>query len=975
LINPSYKDNISKKPEFEELRILSKLLTFMRRIHLIFIILIPLIYFFGPWGSDQRGRILGNHSFFSSRFENPEDKIKGDSLSVLPLVMQYVKRYYVDQSAVHPKAMLIKGLEKLERTLDEVLVDFPDGERSPSFRVQVMNEEKTFDMSRVYDLSSAGDKVEEVFSFIAPRLASKEQKTIDVEYSVIDEMLKTLDTHSGIIPPQVYKEFMIETEGSFGGLGIVIGIRDGQLTVISPIEGTPAYNAGIKPNDRIVQIEDESTINMSLIEAVGKLRGPKGTIVNIHIMREGLTEPKKFSIVRDVIKIESVEAFSVGDGIGYIRIRDFQKNTLSSLRENLSKLARRGDLKGLILDLRGNPGGLLDQAERISDLFLRSGVIVTTKVGDSKKSYRAREEPYDFNGKVVVLVDSGSASASEIVAGALKNNERAVLVGERTFGKGSVQQIFDLNDDSALKLTIASYLTPGDISIQDTGITPDIMIHPVVISKDKILFNSSLKDERREGSNGQRKPTDKPIYSITYLETSEVNKDEGEEEEQTPEEALSREEKRKKLENDFYVKIAKEIILSSASNIRKEILAEIKGKMNQISTNEERKIEEKWQSLGIDWTIGDRVQGTPKLSIRLTPTTGPGIATTEGGFQGTTFKVKAGEKFTLTAEVENTGTLPLYRLTAVTKSENLIFSGKEFIFGKLNPGEKRNWNITFEIPKWVLTREDAITLKFSDAYETKIPDFSFKVETQELPRPVFAFNYEVVDDGRFGSYGNGNGIPEVGETIGLLIRVKNIGKGISEKSVLMLKNLSGDKVFLKKGRAEFTNLGPGDVKEAVLNFDIKKSDSKIDMELQVLDDVFKEGITDKISIAEKSKEKELLSKRKDDVYFADSLTLPLNSSQFREVFRDPPFIDLSNPPLSTTSDEITLKGLIKDKDGLTLISVFVGDDKVSLLPTTDKEVPISLKVKLKDEINLITILAKDSEGLLFKKSFVVRKEA
>lgn len=948
---------------------------------------------------------------FSPGLQNSEKEIKSSTINVLPLVMRYVNRYYVDQSAINPKAMLTKGLEKLERTLDEVVVDFPQGKNSPFFRVQVMGEEKTFDMKRVNDLYSVADRMEEVFQFITPRLTSREPKAIDVEYAVTDEILKTLDPYSGIITPQVYQEFTIETEGSFGGLGIVIGIRDEQLTVIAPIEGTPAYRAGIKPNDRIVQIEDESTVNMSLIEAVGKLRGPKGTAVNIYIQREGFPEPKRFSIVRDMINIESVEAFNLSDGIVYAKIRDFQKNTLSSLRESLKGFKKSGNLKGLILDLRGNPGGLLDQAERISDLFLKSGVIVTTEVGNSKKPYYAKHEDYDFNGRIVVLVDSGSASASEIVAGAIKNNERGVLVGERTFGKGSVQQIFDLNDGSALKLTIAHYLTPGDISIQDVGITPDIRLQPAVISKD--VIPSSSENNHGGKSNGKRvvEEKDKPIYSISYLETSESNKSE---DEQTPEEALSREERRKKLENDFYVALAKEIILSSTSSSRKEILSEAKDRINLVSKEEERKIEEKWQEMGIDWSLDGTASGTPNISVRVSPED---------------LKVRAGEKSTVSVEVENTGTIPTYRLTATAKSDDPIFDGKELVFGKLNPGEKRNRSFPFEIPKWSLTREDEVTLQFKDAYNSNLPDFKFKVEIEGLPRPVFAFNYEIVDDGRYESSGNGDGIPEVGETIGLLVRLKNIGKGVSEEGVLAIKNLSGDKVFLKRGRVNFKNLSPGEVKEETLIFTVQKPDPNINMELQVLDEVYREGLTSKIQVPEKDKGEGLISKplnvvvlkdgapirggsfveapvigvskkgaifktigeregwlkinlkdhltgwiKKEDVLLTNLIPNPSDALGFTESFEEPPSIDIVTPPLSTGSQEVDISGVIKDEDGVRLVSVFVGDDKVKLLPSTGREVPVSLKVKLNDGINLITVFAKDSAGLFFKETFVVRKE-
>ncbi len=443
--------------------------------------------------------------FFSPTLGNFGQTAQAQNLNITNIVMQYVNRYYVNKSAIEPKNMLIKALGKLERIVDEVLVDFPEGDEGQSVVVQVVNEKRTFDLSEIQNLDDAAKTLDQIFVFITPNLTSKDLEINELEYAVLDEMLKTLDVHSGIITPQVYKEFMIETEGSFGGLGIVIGIRDGELTVISPIEGTPAYKVGIKPNDKIVQIEDESTINMSLIEAVSKLRGRKGTQVAIHINRDSFTKSREFKITRDTIKIESVEAFELDDGIRYVRIRDFQKNTLDSIVENLKNGGE--DPKGIILDLRGNPGGLLDQAERISDLFLTNGIIVTTKIGDSTKHYHANDKDHQYSGNVVVLVDAGSASASEIVAGALKNNGRAVIIGERTFGKGSVQQIFDLHDGSALKLTIAQYLTPGDISIQDVGVTPDIILHPTTITEDSIIFNSNL-EPRLNKLNGK---SDKPI--------------------------------------------------------------------------------------------------------------------------------------------------------------------------------------------------------------------------------------------------------------------------------------------------------------------------------------------------------------------------------------------------------------------------------------------------------------------------------
>ncbi len=971
---------------------MSRIFHTIRKTHL-HLIIIALVFYIG---------------FFSSVSQNVESDNQLNSLAFLPVVTKYVNKYYVDKSAIHPKAMLVKGMERLETMLDEVLVEFPNGENSKTFKVQVLNDSKTFNIGDVNNLDDVGDRLKEVFQFIQPRLTSDEPSIQNVGYVVTDEMLKTLDPHSGIITPQIYQEFMIETEGSFGGLGIVIGIRDGQLTVISPIEGTPAYNAGIKPNDRIVQIEDESTINMSLIEAVGKLRGRKGTEVTIYVNREGFPEPKKFKMIRDTINIQSVETFDLDKGILYVRIRDFQKNTFDSIKEALQD--KNGRVKGLILDLRGNPGGLLDQAEKVSDAFLKNGVIVITKIGDSDKEYSASDDISDYTGEIVVLIDSGSASASEIVAGALKNNERAVLVGQRSFGKGSVQQIFDLNDGSALKLTIADYLTPGNISIQDVGITPDIMLNPVLISKENVIFNPP-SDKPQTNSDEKTKPLEDPIYSIKYLDTSTIV---NEEEEIKPEEAMSREEKIQKLNGDFYIDVAKEIINSTSSTYRKEILSQSKGDIDKISKEQEAKMGETWKGLGVDWSPSESESGSPDISVKVSPALP--IA-------------KAGEKLEITAEVTNRGKSPIYRLEAITKSDNPSLDGKEFTFGKLNPGEEKSWTDTFDIPEWALRSEDEITLHFGDAENKKLKDYTFKARVEELPRPSFSFNYSIVDDGRYNSHGNGNGIPEFGETIALLVRIKNSGQGVAKKGIVTLKNNSGEKLFLTKGRFEFENLQPAEMRETPLNFEVKKPDSKIDLELQILDEVLREGFISKINILESEKEANFLNNsqnivvlndktlikggsftdapvlaisdkgagfetigendewvkirlnentvgwvRKDDIIFVDFVSSSPDTQNLKEYFEGPPVLSIVDPPLATESDTITIKGSAEDADGVALVYVFLDEDKVMLLPSRENKVPISVNLKLHEGTNMITFLAKDSKGLISKKSFAIRKD-
>jgi carboxyl-terminal processing protease len=296
-------------------------------------------------------------------------------------------------------------------------------------------------------------------------------------YGAIKGMVGTLDPHSFFMSPDEYRELMIETKGSFTGVGIEITIRNNVLTVVSPIEGTPAFEAGIKAGDQIIKIDDRSTKDFSIMEAVKVIRGPKGTKVRLTIRREEEEKPIEFVITRDVIPIRSVRSLLLPHGIGYVRISNFQSNTGQELTKTLRELGGKEGLKGLVLDLRNNPGGLLSQAVEVADEFLDSGVIVSIKGRDQQeeKTYaqsgdRARGYP------IVALINGGSASASEIVAGALQDNRRALILGTTTFGKGSVQTLFPLSDGSGLRLTTALYYTPNGRSIQASGITPDIEV-------------------------------------------------------------------------------------------------------------------------------------------------------------------------------------------------------------------------------------------------------------------------------------------------------------------------------------------------------------------------------------------------------------------------------------------------------------------------------------------------------------------
>ena len=315
-------------------------------------------------------------------------------------------------------------------------------------------------------------------------------KTEDLITGAIEGMLNNLDPHSAYYSPEMYREFQVETKGSFGGVGMEISIQDGTLTVIAPIEDTPAYRAGIQAGDKILKINDEPTKGLTLMECVKRLRGDKGTKVTITIIREGLTQMQDVTIVRDIINIQSVKFKTLEKGYVHLKIRQFQETTSEDARKALEALQRENPegLSGLILDLRNNPGGLLDQAVEVTDLFLESGVIVTIKGRDAeeKTAFSAHQEGTMPNWPIVVLVNRGSASASEIVTGALQDYGRAVIMGSATFGKGSVQTIIPLEDGSGVRLTTALYYTPNNRSIHKQGLEPDIPLEAKPVPRDTI---------------------------------------------------------------------------------------------------------------------------------------------------------------------------------------------------------------------------------------------------------------------------------------------------------------------------------------------------------------------------------------------------------------------------------------------------------------------------------------------------------
>ena len=326
----------------------------------------------------------------------------------------------------------------------------------------------------------------EVYSTIKGKYVEEvsDKKLIE---GAINGMLQKLDPHSAYLSRDMLREMQVETEGKFGGLGIEVTTEDGFIKVVAPIEGTPAAKAGLESGDLIVRIDDEPTKGLTLMEAVKRMRGEPGTKIDLTVVREGFEKPRKFTITRDIIRIESVKSRMLTDHIGYVRISQFQQDTGTKTRQAVNQLQEgaKGGLKGLVLDLRNNPGGVLSAAVETADAFVTDGKIVYTegRVQSSDMTLRANSDDVLADAPIVVLVNGGSASASEIVAGAVQDHGRGIIMGTSTFGKGSVQSIMELEGGAGLKLTTARYFTPKGRSIQAEGIDPDILVRPLEVKK------------------------------------------------------------------------------------------------------------------------------------------------------------------------------------------------------------------------------------------------------------------------------------------------------------------------------------------------------------------------------------------------------------------------------------------------------------------------------------------------------------
>lgn len=720
--------------------------------------------------------------------EQPASRIiVGDAeLTELTQAVGLLREHYVFEARLQPRRMLLAALQALGASFNEFLVlppvdlDAPVASDEASLPAQVTVSYKDLtlpvDVSAVSDLYSMSWKLTELVT----RLSRDEATRKKMEDAVIEGILSVLDPHTNYLDEAQYREMQVSTKGRFGGLGIVIQVRDGQLNVVSIMPGTPAARAGLKKGDHIVRIGSESTVNLTVSEAANRMRGDPGTSVELSVLRAGEQTERHFKLTREEIKVASVLTKALPLSVAYLLVKGFQQDSAEEIRDFLDQQYPETPPAGIILDLRGNSGGVMAAAVEMADLFLKETVIVSTLEKDDSENRSELAITGDRFEEVplIVLVDHSSASASEIVAAALKYTGRALIVGDRTFGKGSVQYLQELSR-GALKLTVAQYVGPHREMIQGLGIQPDISLLWVDDWKEPQMpeFGEVFEGEGALPYHLQRNGTlQRLVGPAEYhyclpepdLDLEELDYDE--------------------VLLDAPAHLAFDILVTHGAPTADKMLRSSSSLLAEFQVYEDGLLAQTLSSDGRSWEDAD-VPAQPLLVSRahFEPTS------LEGGANGT-----------LTISVSNQGLQTLPRLYARTDSIWRWLSGLSCTIGTLAPGETGQCSVEVSPPRNSPQGEDNVHIDILTGLDEQIDSTGAFIQVEQRPRARMSLRYWVED-----AQGNGNSLAEVGESFDLVLQVTNVGDGALEKGLAVIKNSSGGALFIREGRQDIANLMPG----------------------------------------------------------------------------------------------------------------------------------------------------------------------
>ncbi len=866
------------------------------------------------------------------------------SLRLLQRVRFLVEDRYVDPDRIDPAVMFDAALNRVERENPEVLFRHELG--GTLLHISVNTFSTTLELPEIERLNEMSEQLERVALILDEQLGEEVLRP-EVEYALINGMLSTLDPHTILMPPEQSREMEVENQGEFGGLGITIGIREGRLAVQYPLRDTPAYRAGLEPGDRILRIDDESTVNMSLEEAVTRLRGMVGEPVTISVDRESFEEPRDFTIVRATIRMNPVQGVLMDGGIGYIQIDNFHAATARDLSNLLSSFKRdnNGHLAGLVLDLRGNPGGYLHQAIEVADFFIDDGVLVSTVEESRRDVTQAHSDGTESDYPMVVLVNAHSASASEIVAGALKNHQRALIVGERTFGKGSVQNLYPNGDESRLKLTIAKYLTPGDQSIQSIGIPPDILLRPSIVEQHtsddgdvtplvSLYWRDRLDREADLDQALERVTLEGSDSAFTLRYLRETNEDERQSDEID-------------ISSDWEVKFARDLITAAPSYRPAEMLQAAEAVIGEYESRETDRVAVAFEMHDVDWSAGVQAE---TFSISASINLGENGTIVSG----------VDDQFVELAVTNNSDT-PIFQLMAVSDSTFRWLDGEEFFFGRLDPNETRSWRRALRNIEGYTGQAGELNFSFQDASGTSFGEHSELIEIEGSGLPSFSWSSQLLDSGVEGVSGDGDGIPEVGETVALRIEVLNDGTGAALEPFVKLRNLAGHDIDLQVGTVELGPLEPGESAVADLIFEIRaEEDSTGDSAVEELP--VELTIGDNVRF-----DYNAIMGGGFYSFFSQvqELTVDVGTEHEWEP-QAPPVLEITrSPELTVSSSTAVISGVVNDNDGVRDLQIYHGENKVFYQGGGDgvRSLPFTVDLSLVEGDNLVVVLARDEDGL------------
>ncbi|RMD86355.1 MAG: PDZ domain-containing protein [Candidatus Dadabacteria bacterium] len=700
--------------------------------------------------------------------------------------LELIDQAYLFESQLKPPVLLDKALERIER-LVPALASSKAGDRAfvleaPPCRMRV---ELPPEASSVVDLKKPLERVAAFVERCTGEPLSKKSPTASV---LLRAVLSGLDPYSTVFDPERRSEHTIQFRGQLAGIGARIGIRNDRLTLVKVYPGAPGHRAGLRDGDVVRRIDGVSTTGMSVTEAVHRIRGEVGTPVRLTIERKGAPELLDFVVVRGIVTIPSVEAESLPGGIIYAKITHFSQTTPEDFRGHVERLYRAGNSAGVIIDLRQNSGGSMLGSASIGDLFLSEGLLITTagrrgaRVPGLTGEIRATSDTPFANLPVVILTSPHTASGSELLAGSLRNNDRAVLAGERTYGKGTVQKTYGLSNGSALKITVGNFLPKG-LAIPGGGMNPDIEVDRYVIAPGRVRLPAShvqLDLPFWLQTPSWLKAADRrPVIAIPSVEELNAG-EEGAAGDHTTKPA-----------NDPLVELAAELLRRAGSTSATEMLSRARNWLDARKQLAEREVASVFARHGVDWSAPQGSAGTHASLERLEVS----LAVAEGA-------LAAGETGRVTVTVRNRGTDPIYRLRGKIVGKGSVLSGHGLLFGLVPPGAAKTWELEATPSRTSRTSRQLVRVElYDDAGLVGIAG-PFPVVVRETPRPHLAFRWRVS--------------PQEGGTMGIRIEVNNRGNAPAEEVRVALRHPETNEAELVRGSETFELIGPGETKVAEL---------------------------------------------------------------------------------------------------------------------------------------------------------------